>query len=80
MASITYGGLLGTFILSLGRSAANQTDAIVGIAIATIGMLAIVFWKPYPFENLAWPWYVPLGTVITLAAAYSSLTLRKLRS
>jgi SSS family solute:Na+ symporter len=80
VASITYGGLLGTFILSLGKSAVNQTDAIIGIAIATTSMLAIVFWKPYPFESLAWPWYVPLGTLITLTAAYSSLTVRKLGS
>ncbi len=78
VASITYGALLGTFLLSLAKDTVEQPDAIAGIVVATTAMLAVVFWKPYPFESLAWPWYVPLGTAITLVTALGSSRLRKL--
>ncbi len=72
IASITYGALLGTYILAGTDSHARQRDAITAIIAATIAMLVVVLIKPGPFANLAWPWYVPLGTVITLAVGYSS--------
>ncbi|MDH3456289.1 MAG: sodium:solute symporter [Gemmatimonadota bacterium] len=66
IASITYGALLGTYMLGGLRRAARQTDAIVAIGVATASMLVIVLVKPWVFANLAWPWYVPLGTLITV--------------
>jgi hypothetical protein len=36
--------------------------------------------KPGPFAQLAWPWYVPLGTLITLAAGFTPGAVRRLRS
>ncbi len=76
IASITYGGLLGIYVLGGLVRRAVQIDAIIAITAATIGMLVIVFGKPGPFAGLAWPWYVPLGTLITLAVGLASCGIR----
>jgi solute:Na+ symporter, SSS family len=87
IASFTYGGLLGGFFLGVFWSRANQRDAIIGMSIAIATMAFIVFAKPIsaaypslastlgPFASIAWPWYVLIGTAITLAVGMlSSLT------
>ncbi len=71
IASITYGALLGTYILA-GTTRVRQRDAITAILLSAIGMVVIVLVKPGPFAQLAWPWYVPLGTIITLVIGWLS--------
>jgi len=78
IASFTYGGLLGGFFLGIFWRRAVQRDAILGMSIAIATMAFIVFAKPLstafpslapvlaPFAGIAWPWYVFIGTVITL--------------
>jgi Na+/proline symporter len=78
IASFTYGGLLGGFFLGIFWRRAIQRDAIVGMSVAIATMAFIVFAKPLstafpslastlaPFAQIAWPWYVFIGTVITL--------------
>jgi SSS family transporter len=78
IASFTYGGLLGGFFLGIVWRRAIQRDAILGMSVAIATMAFIVFAKPLitafpslatalgPFGNIAWPWYVFIGTVITL--------------
>ncbi len=78
IASITYGGLLGIYGLGGSVRRATQTDAITAITVATVAMLVIVFGKPGPFDGLAWPWYVPLGLVITMMAGLFSSFIRGL--
>jgi SSS family transporter len=75
IASITYGGLLGTYILGGTSERARQRDVIAAIAVGTAVMVVVVLMKPGPFKDLAWPWYVPLGTAITLAVGYGSSLL-----
>ena len=76
IASITYGALLGTYILATwGR--AQGRDVVGAVAITVTAMLLVVFARPlsaYPaFEwlspvgRLAWPWYVPLGTLLAVS-------------
>lgn len=77
IASITYGSLLGTYALGGIARAARQFDAIVAIAVSAGFMLVAVIAKPGPFAGLAWPWYVPLGTVVTLAVGILSATVRR---
>lgn len=77
IASITYGGLLGTYVLGGVVRQAVQRDAIVAIVVATTAMLLIVLGKPGPFGSLAWPWYVPLGTSIAVAAGLLSSLMRR---
>lgn len=72
IASITYGGLLGTFMMGGLMPGARQRDAITGLLVATVTMIVIVLFKPGPFASLAWPWYVPLGTTITLVTGLVS--------
>jgi len=71
IASITYGGLLGLFILAGTVRRARQRDVITALAVATAAMLVVVLLKPPPFTTLAWPWYVPLGLAITLVTGWA---------
>jgi SSS family transporter len=75
IASITYGGLLGTYILGGVSAGVRQRDVIAAIAVASATMVVVVLIKPGPFASLAWPWYVPLGTAITLAVGWLSSRL-----
>jgi SSS family transporter len=72
IASVTYGALLGTFLLT-GAARARQRDAILALAVATVLMLVVVLGKPGPFARLAWPWYVPLGLAITMITGWLSM-------
>ena len=84
IASFTYGGLLGGFFLGIFWSRAIQRDAILGMSVAIFIMAFIVFAGPIsaaypslagtlaPFGKIAWPWYVLIGTLITLAVGILS--------
>jgi Na+/proline symporter len=76
IASITYGGLLGTYVLAGRWPRATGRDASGAIALTVVVMLLVVFARRLagypllawlaPAAALAWPWYVPLGTALTL--------------
>ncbi|MCU0626735.1 MAG: sodium:solute symporter [Gemmatimonadaceae bacterium] len=85
--SFTHGGLVGGFALALLWTRATQRDAILGMSVGIATMAVIVFakllitWAPSlaptlgGLATIAWPWYVLIGTTITLAAGIlSSLT------
>ena len=77
VASITYGALLGTYILGGWVANAGQPDVIVAMVASTLLMLPIVIGVPVRWlPGLAWPWYVPLGTGITVAVGVLSLKSR----
>ena len=62
IASITYGALLGAYLLSGGPRWVTGRSVIAGIALAVVVMLTIFVTR----QKLAWPWYVPLGTLVTV--------------
>ncbi len=68
IASLVYGGLVGAFLLGLFSTRADQRSVILGMA-AGIGTVASiwVFWR----SALAWPWCVPLGTVVTVVVGWT---------
>ena len=74
IASFTYGALLGGFALGVLWGRAQQRDAITGMAIGILVMSVIVFAKQLsthwaalaPIGNIAWPWYVLIGTSVTV--------------
>jgi solute:Na+ symporter, SSS family len=69
IASITYGGLLGVFLLGTWNRRANESGALVGFATGILAMIAIHIYTP-----LAWTWYVVTGTLITfLVGSFASL-------
>lgn len=84
IASFTYGGLLGGFGLALLWPRAMQRDAITGMAVGIVAMTFVVFAKQLsaaypslgsalgPFASIAWPWYVLIGTAITITAGILS--------
>jgi len=83
IASFTYGALLGAFLLGIVWRRAIQRDALVGMTTGIIAMTFVVFAKPLsahlpslaPFTHIAWPWYVFIGTTITMTTGIlASLT------
>lgn len=74
IASFTYGGLLGGFFLGILWKRARQRDAIAGMSVGIAMMGLVVFsrqlsaWIPSltPLAAIAWPWYVLIGTSITI--------------
>jgi solute:Na+ symporter, SSS family len=87
IASFTYGGLLGGFFLAIFWRRAKQRDAILGMSVGIACMSVIVFakqisaaipsWAPTlaPVSTIAYPWFVLIGTAITLTVGIlSSLT------
>lgn len=60
VASLVYGGLLGAFALGVLTKRPGQLAAMIGVA-SGIGTVTV-------FRDLmAWPWYVLVGSVVTLA-------------
>lgn len=65
ISSLVYGGLLGAFALALlvGRGTAGR--AIVAMTTGIASVTAIWLWaRPL----VAWPWYVVIGSVVTVVA------------
>jgi SSS family transporter len=89
IASFTYGALLGGFFLGVFWPRARQRDAILGMSVGLFVMAFVVFARPLsaaypalaralgPVAHVAWPWYVLIGTSITvLVGVLSSLALK----
>ncbi len=64
VASLVYGGLLGAFALGSLGTRADAFSVKVGM-LAGIGVVTLVW--VFARESLAWPWFVPLGSVVTFA-------------
>jgi SSS family solute:Na+ symporter len=84
VASLTYGGLLGTYLLGGFWRRARERDVIVAVLTGLVVMTPVVLtsvlpgWPIRVLSGLAWPWDVPLGTAITvLAGMLSSLLWRE---
>jgi Na+/proline symporter len=84
IASFTYGGLLGGFFLAMLWPRAIQRDAILGMGVGIFTMSIVVFAgrigaalpalaEPLaPLTGIAWPWFVLIGTSVTLTAGILS--------
>jgi SSS family transporter len=73
IASITYGGLLGSYMLGGLWPRARQRDVITAILVGVAVMIPVVLGFPVRFlPGLAWPWYVPLGTAVTVGVGMLS--------
>ena len=82
IASFTYGGLLGGFLLGLASKRAQQRDAILGIAVAIVVMAVwwaiqggVPDWKLIP--KVVDPlWFSLIGSAITVGVGVLSARLR----
>ncbi len=61
IASFTYGGLLGTFLLGLINKHAKQEDALAGFSAGIFVMIAVISLK-----LVAWTWFILIGVTVTL--------------
>jgi Na+/proline symporter len=66
IASLVYGTMLGAFLLGVLTKRANQTGVIVGM-LCSLGAMSVIRFK----TNVAWTWYVLIGTVICLVIGYA---------
>ncbi|MFQ5638824.1 MAG: sodium:solute symporter [bacterium] len=71
IASYTYGGLLGSFLLGLVHKKATQKDAIIGFASALVVMTVLI-----RMVHIAWPLYTVVGSVTTILIGMASHKLR----
>lgn len=81
IASITYGALLGTYVLGARVARSQGRDVVGAVLLSVTVMLVVVFaaqlaglpglgWLT-PLGRLAWPWYVPTGTALTILAGWA---------
>lgn len=61
IASFTYGGLLGTFLLGLSNKNVKQNHAIAGFISAIIVMIFVI-----TFKVVAWTWFILIGVSVTI--------------
>jgi SSS family transporter len=76
IASITYGGLLGTFLLGLFFKNVNQKSAMIGFSMGILTMLLIIL-IPKISGNpplVHWTWYVAIGSSVTI---FTGILLQK---
>jgi SSS family solute:Na+ symporter len=83
IASYTYGGLLGVFMLGILSRRLQRIDAVVGFFV---GLTALLFLVKGPVQillpgeglTIAWPLYIVVGSLIVVAAGNFTYLLRKL--
>ncbi len=89
IASVAYGALLGAYLLSGAGPRIRGQDVIIGTSIAMAIMLVTFFAARlaaagFPslagLGKLAFPWYVPMGMVLTLSIAFVSSRLLPARA
>lgn len=84
IASYTYGGLLGAFMLGRISQHPDKTDAIIGFFT---GLIALLFMVKGPIQNIlpgdglaiAWPLYTLVGSVIVVLTGYISHFIRNIK-
>ncbi len=64
IASFTYGGLLGTFLLGIFFKKINQSEAILGFIAGIMVMVYII-----KFTTIAYTWYIIIGVAVTILVA-----------
>jgi SSS family solute:Na+ symporter len=62
----TYGAMLGAFMLGLLIKRANQADAVVAFLATIVVMTYVVRYLKIDGLPVAFPWYPPLGVIVTL--------------
>jgi Na+/proline symporter len=88
IASVTYGALLGAFVLSAPGTRVQGREVITAAAVAMVLMLVLVFASRLavlpglgglaPLARIGWTWTVPLGTLATVLLAVTLAWLRAL--
>jgi len=64
IASITYGGLLGTFLLGVFFKKTKLVHATIGFICGLLVMVYVIY-----FTQIAWTWYTIIGVGVTIVTA-----------
>jgi SSS family transporter len=72
IASLTYGGLLGTFFLGLFFTRTNQFDATLGFICGLLVMVAVL-----GLTSIDYTWHTLIGSTVTLLVGNASRLLRE---
>ena len=75
IASVAYGALLGVFLLGVLTKRANQRGATVGMIFGLTMELYLWGWS-----QIAFTWWVAVGTCVTFAVGYSASVLWKVEA
>ncbi len=75
IASVAYGALLGVFLLGVLTKRANQSGAIVGMICGFA--MELYLWR---WSQVAFTWWVAIGTCVTFAVGYAASILLSDRS
>jgi Na+/proline symporter len=70
IASYTYGGLLGAFLLGIFSRNASQKDAIIGFFTALVVMIVVI-----QTIQIAWPLYTVVGSITAISVGILSRIL-----
>jgi SSS family solute:Na+ symporter len=65
IGTFTYGALLGIFLLGLLTEKGNDVGNAISIVVSIVAVLFINF-----YTEIAWVWYVMIGTIITFSVGY----------
>ncbi len=85
IASVTYGALLGAYMLAGGGRRITGRDVITAASITMAVMVVTIFAARLaavipaltPLGRLAWPWYVPLGTLLMVTIGWGSSRMHR---
>jgi SSS family solute:Na+ symporter len=70
IASIPYGAMLGIFLLGVLTKRATSRGTLVGAVLGLAVLILIVIGKAFGIINVAWTWYVVIGTLVTFIAGW----------
>jgi solute:Na+ symporter, SSS family len=78
IASFTYGGLLGTFLLGIFFKRINQMEAFIGFIAGILAMVYVIY-----YTKIAFTWYTIIGVIVTILIAnlifmFKSITSKKI--
>jgi SSS family transporter len=77
VAGFTTGMVLGLFVLGRFRRPPAAWAALTGLVAGFLAVLAAWLSPRFGHDGLAWPWYAPVGTGVTVAVALAAQTLGK---
>jgi solute:Na+ symporter, SSS family len=70
IASVPYGAMLGIFLLGVLTKRATSRGTLTGALLGLSTLVLIVVGKALGIVNIAWTWYVVIGTLVTFAGGW----------
>lgn len=72
IASVPYGAMLGIFLLGVLTKRADSRGALTGAVLSIFVMILIIVGNATGVLNIAWTWYVVIGTLVTFLGGWAA--------